>query len=90
MPSVTEMTTVDASVFQHQSAADLSLNNGASGRVHDDGSINLADDELMCMIDSIGKFLLIFGINDFKLYSMVFLSHMKYPHRQVSWPKILA
>ena len=57
MPSVTEMTTVDASVFQHQSAADLSLNNGANSRVLDDGSINLADDELMCMIDSIGKFL---------------------------------
>lgn len=56
MPSVTEMTTVDASVFQHQSAADLCLNNGGS-RVQDDGSINLADDELMCMIDSIGKFL---------------------------------
>ena len=57
MPSVTDLTTVDASVFQPQSAADLSLNNGGSSRVLDDGSINLADDELMCMIDSIGKFL---------------------------------
>lgn len=57
MPSVADMTTVDASVFEKSAScepsalADLSANN----RIQDDGSINLADDELMCMIDSIGK-----------------------------------
>lgn len=62
MPSITEITTVDASLFTSKSHSATQQHNGdhmttqmtAASRVNEDGSIGLADDELMCMIDSIG------------------------------------
>lgn len=66
MPSITEITTVDASLFTSKSHSTTQQHNGdhmtdhmttqmtAASRVNEDGSIGLADDELMCMIDSIG------------------------------------
>ena len=48
MPSM-ELTAVDSSLFKS------ALKDQTLSRIDDEGKIELGDDELMCMIDSIGK-----------------------------------